>query len=166
MKKFTEYLTEAAGKNLHMEHLEDMVFNEGVKGTRDAINTLRNVRDMLAGHSKSRVNLTTKWDGCIHEDTVILTNMGEMTVKEIYERTDLWTELKVMGKELDSPMKYDHFIPIIEAFCDTEGNKNWVEITLENGETIKLTEDHEVHTSNRGWVPAGKLTSEDDVTEL
>jgi hypothetical protein len=63
MKKFTEYLTEAAGKNLHMEHLEDMVFNEGVKGTRDAINTLRNVRDMLAGHSKSRVNITTKWDG-------------------------------------------------------------------------------------------------------
>ena len=29
-----------------------------------------------------------------------------------------------------------------------------------------MTEDHEVHTSNRGWVKAGELTEEDDVTEL
>ena len=63
MRKFTQYLEEAAGKNLHMEHLEDLVFNEGVNGTRKAITTLSNLRDMLAGHSKSRVNLTTKWDG-------------------------------------------------------------------------------------------------------
>ena len=36
-------------KNVHMEHLEDLVFNEGVEGTRKAINFLRDLRDMLAG---------------------------------------------------------------------------------------------------------------------
>lgn len=61
MKKFTSFLTEE--KNTHMEHLEDAVLNGGVKGTRDAINLLRSLRDMLAGHADSPVNVTVKWDG-------------------------------------------------------------------------------------------------------
>ena len=46
-----------------MEHLEDAVLNGGVKGARDAINLLRNLRDMLAGNADSPVNVTVKWDG-------------------------------------------------------------------------------------------------------
>ena len=46
-----------------MEHLEDAVLNAGVKGARDAINLLRNLRDMLAGSSDSAVDVTVKWDG-------------------------------------------------------------------------------------------------------
>jgi hypothetical protein len=62
---FKEYLTEATkeGKNVHLEHLEDEVLNNGVSGARDAINFLRSLRDMLAGSSESKVNVTTKWDG-------------------------------------------------------------------------------------------------------
>lgn len=64
MISFTQYLTESKeGKNLHLEHLEDEVLNGGVSGTRGAISFLQSLRDMLAGHSKSRVNVTTKWDG-------------------------------------------------------------------------------------------------------
>jgi len=62
--KFTEYLTESKeNKNVHLEHLEDEVLNRGVAGARDAINFLRSLRDMLAGHTDTKVNLTTKWDG-------------------------------------------------------------------------------------------------------
>jgi len=50
-------------KNTHMEHIEDMIFNDGVDGARLAINSLRNLRDMLAGKSDSKVNATVKWDG-------------------------------------------------------------------------------------------------------
>ena len=46
-----------------MEHLEDLIFNEGVTGIRKAINFLRDLRDMLAGNSKARVTATVKWDG-------------------------------------------------------------------------------------------------------
>ncbi len=46
-----------------MEHLEDMIFNDGVEGARMAINSLQNLRDMLAGHSRGKVNVTVKWDG-------------------------------------------------------------------------------------------------------
>ena len=62
--KFTQFLTESKeGKNLHLEHIEDEVLNRGVPGARDAINFLQSLRDMLAGHSQSKVNVTTKWDG-------------------------------------------------------------------------------------------------------
>jgi len=62
--KFTEYLTESKeNKNVHLEHIEDEVLNRGVAGTRDAINFLRSLRDMLAGHTDTKVNITTKWDG-------------------------------------------------------------------------------------------------------
>ena len=61
MFSFNGFLTEA--KNLHLEHLEDEVLNNGVVGTRGAINFLQSLRDMLAGSSKSSVNVTVKWDG-------------------------------------------------------------------------------------------------------
>jgi hypothetical protein len=61
MFSFNGFLTEA--KNLHLEHLEDEVLNNGVVGTRGAINFLQSLRDMLAGSAKSSVNVTVKWDG-------------------------------------------------------------------------------------------------------
>lgn len=64
MKKYLEYLNEGVGKNLHLEHIEDLVLNDGSAGVHAAIRFLHSLRDMLAGHSsKSTVNLTTKWDG-------------------------------------------------------------------------------------------------------
>jgi len=61
MKKFSTVLTES--KNTHMEHIEDMVFNGGSDGARQAINSLRTLRDMLAGYGADKVNATVKWDG-------------------------------------------------------------------------------------------------------
>ena len=61
---FTEYLTEGKeGKNLHLEHIEDQVLNRGVAGAREAINFLQSLRNMLAGHADTKMNITTKWDG-------------------------------------------------------------------------------------------------------
>jgi len=61
MHNFKTFITES--KNTHMEHLEDSILNHGVNGTRDAINFLRALRDMLAGTAKSKVNISVKWDG-------------------------------------------------------------------------------------------------------
>ena len=61
MYKLKSYLAEE--KNVHMEHLEDTILNGGVEGTRQVINYLRALRDMLAGNSKSKVDVTVKWDG-------------------------------------------------------------------------------------------------------
>ena len=61
MNSFRAFLSES--KNLHMEHLEDAIFNEGSKGTVEAIRFLESVTEMLSGNSKSSVNITVKWDG-------------------------------------------------------------------------------------------------------
>ena len=64
MITFSEILLEdKGGKNLHLEHLEDEIINYGVDGGRAAINFLRSLRDMLAGASRSSINMTVKWDG-------------------------------------------------------------------------------------------------------
>jgi hypothetical protein len=64
MLSFSELITEdKGGKNLHLEHLEDEILNYGIDGGRAALNFLRSLRDMLAGASRSSVNMTVKWDG-------------------------------------------------------------------------------------------------------
>lgn len=56
-----ELLFEA--KNTHMEHLEDLMLNKGVDGTRAAINHLRRFRDMLVSNTKSPMDYNMKMDG-------------------------------------------------------------------------------------------------------
>ena len=64
MISFKDLLTEdKGGKNLHLEHLEDEIINYGVDGGRAALNYIRSLRNMLAGGSRSSVNMTVKWDG-------------------------------------------------------------------------------------------------------
>ena len=61
MKSFKTFMTEE--KNLHMTHAEDAVIDGGIVGTRNVINYLRDIRDMLAGNTESPVNISVKWDG-------------------------------------------------------------------------------------------------------
>jgi len=56
-------MEDKGGKNLHLEHIEDEILNFGVDGGRASINFVRSLRDMLAGASRSSVNMTVKWDG-------------------------------------------------------------------------------------------------------
>ena len=64
MLNFNNFLTEdKAGKNLHLEHIEDEILNFGVPGGRAAINFVQSLRDMLSGSARSSVNMTVKWDG-------------------------------------------------------------------------------------------------------
>lgn len=59
MISFKETITEQ--KNTHMTHIEDRVIYGGVKGTREAIFALRDLRDMLGGSKEG--NVSVKWDG-------------------------------------------------------------------------------------------------------
>ena len=61
MKAFKTFIAEA--KNTHMTHIEDMVIDGGVDGTRGAINALRDLRDTLGGHTNDTKAVTVKWDG-------------------------------------------------------------------------------------------------------
>ena len=59
MQKFRHFIAEQ--KNTHMTHIEDSVIYGGVDGVRQAINGLRELRNMLQGQHKGSVS--AKWDG-------------------------------------------------------------------------------------------------------
>ena len=61
MFSFKGFIT--SDKNTHLEHLEDDIINRGSEGGVNAINFLKSVRNMLAGSSSGRVNMSVKWDG-------------------------------------------------------------------------------------------------------
>ena len=54
-------LTEA--KNTHLEHLEDLIFNQGYQGATSAIDYVESLRKMLADGTGSTASVTVKWDG-------------------------------------------------------------------------------------------------------
>ena len=61
MFSFKGFQTRA--KNKHLEHLEDQIIDNGSKGGQNAVNFLVAIRNMLAGKSSRKVNMTVKWDG-------------------------------------------------------------------------------------------------------
>ena len=54
-------LTES--KNTHLEHLEDLVFNDGYDGAMSALDYVESLRQMLADGTGTTSKLTVKWDG-------------------------------------------------------------------------------------------------------
>tara|TARA_Y100000114_G_scaffold157190_1_gene187874 strand:+ start:760 stop:1992 length:1233 start_codon:yes stop_codon:yes gene_type:complete len=61
MFDFKGFLSEE--KNLHLEHLEDELINNGSRGAREAIEFASSLVKMLAGKSSKKYNITVKWDG-------------------------------------------------------------------------------------------------------
>ena len=61
MLYLADFITEE--KNLHMTHVEELIFDGGVNGTRKAINFLLDLKNMLSGNTKNKVSRTVKYDG-------------------------------------------------------------------------------------------------------
>lgn len=61
MKTLKSYINEAEA-NTHMTHLSDLVFMEGVAGTKKAVNYLRDMRNMF-GRASTKNAYTVKFDG-------------------------------------------------------------------------------------------------------
>lgn len=102
MKKFSTFLTEDAnGKNLHLEHLEDEIFNSGIGGARGSVNFLRSLRDMMAGNSRTSINMTVKWDGAPAIFAGIDPSDGKFFIakKAVFNKTPL---LYKTAKEIES----------------------------------------------------------------
>ena len=49
------------GKNTHMEHIEDSLFNDGASGAVDAVRFLKSVTEMLSGNSKRSFAVTVNF---------------------------------------------------------------------------------------------------------
>lgn len=165
MKSFKSHLNEAK-PNLHMTHMEDSMYIDGYAGFRNALCIATNVLHTLSGSSTSSVNITTKFDGCVHADTIVLTDRGEMTIEKLHHIVESGEYICVMGQDQTHNVNINKFADVHNSYIHDDTLKQWVEVQTCDGSIIKLTSDHEVHTTNRGWVTAGELVEGDDITEL
>ncbi len=157
---FNKYINES---NLHQLHLEQLSLG-GAKELKRAIDIIKDLQKQLTGKAKQKdVNVTMKWDGCIHEDTIIKTKDGDKTIKKIIEEFQNGIDNVVLTCDIKNNV--DSYEKAIQPRINDNG-KTWVEVEMENGEKIKVTEDHEFYTTNRGWVEAKNLTENDDVKEI
>ena len=67
MIPFSTHLVESvkasSAKNVHLEHLEDEILNDGYAGFKRAISAIRGVAESLSADSPSSHEITVKWDG-------------------------------------------------------------------------------------------------------
>lgn len=162
MIKFQFYLKEAASeeKLKHLEHAEDHVINSGFDGFAHAYHNLQDVHDQLSG-KKNKTKITTKYDGCLHEDTIVLLSNGDKkTIKDIISCWSLANPCTVVGVDNNNNVVHT---PIVDFLAATTP-KAWVRVDGVEGH-ILLTEDHQVMTE-RGWVQAGDIIVGDIIKSI
>lgn len=162
MFSFKEYISESTllvESKANLSHVEDLIFTNGYNGAKQSIDYLENIVSSLVGHGQKNVSVTTKWDGCIHPDTLIVTNKGNIPIKDIIQSSK---SFKTLQYNFDTGMSE---MGEIQHPRLNNNNKEWVEIHLENGDIIRTTSDHKFYTTTRGWVEAQNLTEEDNIKE-
>ncbi len=98
-----------AKANLHLEHIEDEIFNSGVDGARQSILFLLSLSKMLSSGSKGVKNVTVKWDGAPavfvgeHPETgeFIVAKKGLFAKKQEFYRTHKEIDEKLSGDLAD-----------------------------------------------------------------
>jgi len=95
---------------------------------------------------------------CVTGDTIVITNAGFKTVKELSDAKAQFT-VKSYNPETDK-------VEMNKATAfKTKENAKLLQITTKSGKTIKLTPDHRVYTQ-RGWVEAGDLSLDDKILSV
>lgn len=155
MKNYLEAIAPRK-QNVHMTHLEDeMTSREGM------LYVAKVLREIAADAANDTFKITVKYDGCIHPDCILLTEIGDRTIKEIIDSKSIF-KTKVLSHNFQT--QQDEFV-VVDNPIINNNNKNWVAVELENGEIIRTTEDHPFYTINRGWVKAKDLNEQDEIMQ-
>lgn len=94
---------------------------------------------------------------CVLPETLIKTNIGNVQIKDI--------------KIGDTVISYDveSKTPVnnkVEQTFERDFEGDLIIIELENGEILKLTPNHQIFTSNRGWINSNLLNINDNIIYL
>ena len=141
-----QLLTEAL-VNKHSSHIEDLVFSKGKQGVEDAVQGLKYVVKTIGEHN-AKQSVSTKIDGCVDQDTIVVTMRGPKPIKQL-TNDDF---VKVYNVNQDTFSYCNNTQPRI-----TGRTKRWVKITTNNHGTLICTEDHKCLTGRKDWVEAQKM---------
>ena len=118
---------------------------------------------------------TTSTNPCLVGNTWIKTNIGNLTIQDIYENYDKYKNENLLILSYNIEKTVLEYKEIDNAWL-TRKNANVIELVFEtigefvDGTTdfikIKVTPDHKCYTENRGWVEASNITMDDVLLEL
>lgn len=85
-----------------------------------------------------------KLDGCLHEDTIVKTSLGDIKIKDVKVGMSVYTFNETAEKQELKPV-----VGVYKNGVDVNEKKvEWFKITLENGQDITLTGNHRVWVDN------------------
>jgi hypothetical protein len=154
-------LTESKETITHLNHIEDYVIINGKNAFTKFSDDVSTILSFF--EQQKALTVSVKIDGCVHPDTVIKTKEGDKTIMKIIKEynqgktNEVLTYNEETGKEEWCLAEYPRI---------NDNNKNWIEVEMENGENLKLTEDHEVYVEGKGWIEAKNLLEDDDIKEI
>ena len=100
---------------------------------------------------------------CLTGDSLILTEKGEMPIKEIAEKhpeggIGIAVDCRIQNRDLF--LRGLSYVTNFKAF--KTGTKETIKLITKEGRILKCTPDHRILTAE-GWKEAGKLTGEDEI---
>ena len=95
---------------------------------------------------------------CVTGDTIVETNAGKKTVKELAENN---ASFKVVSYDIENKQ----VVEMHATAFKTKDNAKILQITTKSGKKIRLTPDHRVYTQ-RGWIEAGSLLKSDKILSI
>jgi len=94
---------------------------------------------------------------CFPSGTKIFTPDGEIPIEDINVGQRVYAYDENSGQKIETE--------VLEKYS-RKYHGDLISIELESGTVIELTPEHEVFTSNRGWIQAGQIQKEDDLLEF
>jgi intein/homing endonuclease len=124
----------------------------------------------LIGINKAARTTTVKPSGCMEATTKIKTNLGVISLEEIFkvneydidefkEKNNIWLNptQKIYVKDKNNDDKL-----ITKLYVNGVIN-DLIMIEFENGDVVKVTPNHKFLTKDNGWVRADELTENHEI---
>lgn len=100
---------------------------------------------------------------CLVGDTIIKTNKGDLTIKQIVEKINCGEKIKALSfNELNNEIEEKE----IYQAQKTKELAQILEIETEEGDILKLTPEHKVLTKENGWIKGINLTKKHTIIKI
>ena len=137
-----------------------VAFSEKDAASQGGIDQIRRIVDSLPFTVIGADKRIFLFDECFTEDTLLRTPEGLRTIKDIvHNRYD--GDVLSFDQELGSVVWRR-----VTDWFEIKKPRNLIRLTFDNGVVLTVTSEEEFLTSNRGWVRAIDLDSNDDIVEV